>query len=151
MGGWRDEAEARRLEEVEDPQVLKRKYKSQIRSSVYDKEPNASLKSIVVVSAAIGCGLWVLREGKKLDSAPLEPLKRFIRRFVGGTVGEKTASRRHWKDMRPSDMAAAAAAARQQSSGEPAGSRGGGTAGKKKEEEEKEEVSLVFQNVCVYT
>mmetsp|Transcript_3404 Transcript_3404/g.6887 ORF Transcript_3404/g.6887 Transcript_3404/m.6887 type:complete len:81 (+) Transcript_3404:34-276(+) len=56
MGGWRDEAEARRLEEVEDPQVLKRKYKSQIRSSVYDKEPNASLKSIVVVFAAIERG-----------------------------------------------------------------------------------------------
>ena len=137
MGGWRDEAEARRLEEVEDPQVLKRKHKSQIRSSVYDNEPNASLKSIVAVSAAIGCGLWVLREGRKLDSAPLEPLRRFIRRFVGGTVGEKTTSRRHWKDMRPSDMAAAAAAARQQSSGEPDGSRGGGTGKKKKKKKKK--------------
>ena len=138
MGGWRDEAEARRLEEVEDTQLLKRKYKSQIRSVVSDNEPNASFKSLVVVSAAVGCGLWVLREGRKLESAPLEPVRRFLRRFMGGTVGGKTASRRVWKDTRPSEMAAAAAAARQQSSGGLDAKRAQtGGAGKKKRKKKK--------------
>ena len=110
---WRQEAEALRLQEMDDPKrVLQRRNVSQIRPDSA-KASNCRSTGRFLGVAVVGLLVALGRERKTL-SGSYGPLKH-IRSLLGGfisSVGSKKSSNQDWKKQKPSVMAADAAEAR---------------------------------------
>ena len=110
---WRQEAEALRLQEMDDPKrVLQRRNVSQIRPDTA-KASNCRSTGRFLGVAVVGLLVALGRERKTL-SGSYGPLKH-IRSLLGGfisSVGSKESSNQDWKKQKPSVMAAEAAEAR---------------------------------------
>jgi hypothetical protein len=112
---WREEAEALRLQEIDNPKkVLQRRHVTQIHPDG-EKTSNCSTGRFLGV-AVVGLVVALCSRERKTLSGTYSPWKR-IRSFFGGLIpsagsGRGTTPNVEWKKKKPSVMAAEAAEAR---------------------------------------
>ena len=111
---WRQEAEALRLQEMDDPKrVLQRRNVSQIRPDSA-KASNCRSTGRFLGVAVVGLLVALGRERKTLSGSygPLKHIRSLLGGFLSSVVGSKKSSNQDWKKQKPSVMAAEAAEAR---------------------------------------